>query len=398
MIIEILIALLLGVSAGTITGLIPGIHVNLISLLVFAFSVFLLQHIAPFTLVVFIVAMAITHTFLNFIPSIFLGAPDSDTALSVLPGHRLLLKGKGYEAVKLTLFGSYGSLLLLIAISPFFIFFLPKIYPFIQQYIPFILLLASAFLIAKDRKKFWSFFLFLLSGVLGFATLNLLPLKQPLLPLLTGLFGCSMLSISFVKKVTIPKQKITSKQISKKELKTAFSSSLISGPLCSFLPGLGAAQAAVLGSSFSKLSEKGFLVLLGAINTLVMGLSFTTLYTISRARSGAAVFSGKLLSEFTLNHLIVLLPVVLIAGSFSVFLTLAFSRLFAKNVEKINYPKLCTLMIIFLFAINFFLSGPYSLLVLITATALGVTALELGVKKMHLMGCLILPIVIFFLL
>ena len=98
---QILTAVLLGIFAGIITGLIPGIHINLISLLLVSLSGYFLGFTHPLILGVFIISMAVTHTFLDIIPSIFLGAPDADTALAVLPGHRLLLKGMGYEAVKI---------------------------------------------------------------------------------------------------------------------------------------------------------------------------------------------------------------------------------------------------------------------------------------------------------
>ena len=54
--------------------------------------------------------MAITHTFIDFIPSIFLGAPDEDSVLSILPGHKLLLKGYAYTGIILTLYGSATAL------------------------------------------------------------------------------------------------------------------------------------------------------------------------------------------------------------------------------------------------------------------------------------------------
>jgi len=42
-------------------------------------------------------------------PSIFLGAPEADTALAVLPGHALLMEGRGEEAVRLSAIGSARS-------------------------------------------------------------------------------------------------------------------------------------------------------------------------------------------------------------------------------------------------------------------------------------------------
>ena len=102
-----------------------GIHINLVALLLFISSGFLLQFTTAEVLVVFIISMAITHIFLDFIPSIFLGAPEESTALSVLPGHSMLLEGKGYEAVRLTTFGSYAGLIIMIIITPPF-YFIPE--------------------------------------------------------------------------------------------------------------------------------------------------------------------------------------------------------------------------------------------------------------------------------
>ena len=112
MLIEILIVILFGCIAGTITGLIPGVHINLVAVSIFALSPFLLKFTSPLILSIFIVSMSITHTFTDFIPSCFLGAPESETALSVLPAHRLLLKGRAYEAIFLTVVGSLFSIII----------------------------------------------------------------------------------------------------------------------------------------------------------------------------------------------------------------------------------------------------------------------------------------------
>ena len=46
-----------------------------------------------------IVSTGTVHTFLNYIPSALIGAPDGDTALSLLPGHRMLLSGNAARGV-----------------------------------------------------------------------------------------------------------------------------------------------------------------------------------------------------------------------------------------------------------------------------------------------------------
>jgi putative membrane protein len=103
--IEILISVFLGVVCGLVTGLLPGIHINLVGTILVSFSAGIFLKLNPIFLVVFIVSLAIAHTFFDFIPSIFLGCPDTETQLSILPGHQMLKEGKGYEAVMLTAYG-----------------------------------------------------------------------------------------------------------------------------------------------------------------------------------------------------------------------------------------------------------------------------------------------------
>src|SRR3989338_4300814 len=107
--IEVAVALFLGILIGIFTGIAPGIHINLVSVLVVASAPFLLQFTSALSLVVFIISLAITHTFLDTLTTIYLGAPDEAQALNVLPGHRLLMKGAGHSAVLYTIMGSLGS-------------------------------------------------------------------------------------------------------------------------------------------------------------------------------------------------------------------------------------------------------------------------------------------------
>lgn len=125
MIIELIIALILGITAGTLTGLIPGVHINLVSLLLLISSPALLVYFPTLALVVFIVSMSVTHTLIDFIPSIFLGCPNEDTSLAVLPGHKFLQQGRGYEAVVLALIGGITGIIIILAITPLFIILLP---------------------------------------------------------------------------------------------------------------------------------------------------------------------------------------------------------------------------------------------------------------------------------
>ena len=397
--IEIFIALFIGIFFGVLMGLLPGIHPNLVSTLIFSLSIFFLKYTSPLNLAIIIISMSIVNTFLNAIPSIFLGAPDETTVLSVLPGHRMLLKGQGYAAVILTVLGSLFSLILVILLTPLLLISIKYIYPLIEKYIGYILIIVCIFLISREKKSiFWSFTVFMLSGILGLAVLTLPIIREPLFPLLSGLFGTSVLIMSLYTKVIIPEQKTEFPEIGTKELTKATLSSTFVGTISSFLPGLGPAQAAIIGSQITKLTDKGFLVLVGGLNTVNMVVSFITLYIIDKARNGSVVIISKLLNSFSLNNLILFLGCSLFVAGISVLITKYFTKLFSKFIVKVNYSILCLSVISLIVILAIWLSGFIGLFVLIVSTALGLIPTLKNIGKNHLMGCLLLPVILYFLL
>jgi len=411
MLIEIILALLLGITAGTFTGLIPGIHINLIAVILLGISASLLKIASPLIIVIFIISMAITHTFLDFIPSIFLGAPDEDSILSILPGHQLLLKGRAYQAIILTLYGSLTALIIILIFTPVFLYILPIVYPYVQRIMWIILILVSAYLIYSEKdKKLWALIIFLFAGFLGIASLNI-NIKEPLLPLLTGLFGASNLLISINKNTQIPPQKITPLKkikLSKKSITKSSLASIIASPFTAFLPGLGASQAALIGKEVlgdKSLNQREFLFLLGAINTIVMGLSFVTLYSIQKTRTGAAVAISKIIPDFTLSNLFLFIGIIIMVGIASFFIAVNISKIVSKNIHKINYKNLSITILISLGIITLLFSdmfnilgGLVGLLIFIISTSLGVFTILTGVRRIHLMGCLLIPTILFYMI
>lgn len=401
MLIQLILFLFLGIVFGTITGLIPGIHINLIGVFLVSLSASFLAFLNPLYFIAFIVSMAITHTFIDFIPSIFLGAPDTDTELSILPGHELLNQGQGYQAIILTTYGSLIAVFVLVLIAWPSIFTISKIYNIIEILIPYLLITASTVLIFLERKKLSALGVFLLTGLLGiiiFQLGNQELLNQPLLPLLTGLFGGSTLLLSIKNKSKIPSQKISKPKI--KFLKPLIGAGIAS-PLCSFLPGLGSGQAAVIGNSLlgkSSTTKKEFLILLGTTNTLVMGFSFIALFTISRTRTGAAVAIQDILGNFSIKILILILSVVFISGIASFFLTIFLAKIFSKRIEHVNYTFLSTLTLVILMIIVLLISGFLGIIVLILSTLTGIYCIGLKVRRTHMMGCLLLPTILFYLI
>ncbi|MBS3130923.1 tripartite tricarboxylate transporter permease [Candidatus Woesearchaeota archaeon] len=403
MFLELLLAASLGIFAGIFTGLTPGVHINLVAILVVSSASYLLGIFSLASLGVFIIAMAITHTFLDTIPAIFLGAPEADTALGVLPGHKLLLQGRGYEAVKLTIVGSFFSFLLALAFFPLFIWIVPRVYEGLQKWIAWILIVIMAYMILGERSneaRLYAAVVFLLSGILGAFVFNFPNLNQPLFPLLSGLFGISMLIVSLSDNAQIPKQYITDEiRLGKWQSFKALLSATFSGSLVSFFPGLGPAQAAIIGSNtMGKTNNYTFLVLVGGINTVNMLVSLVSLYTIDKARNGAVLAMQQIIDKVDFNMLILFIGTSLFAAGIATFLTLYISRVFSNVISHVNYKVLTLSIITFIVALTFYFSSFMGLLILITSTAIGIIPNVVNVKRSHAMGCLILPVILFFLL
>ncbi len=401
MFFEILFALLLGCVAGTITGLVPGIHINLVSVFLVSISGYFLGFTGPLVLSVFIISMSVVHTFLDSIPAIFLGAPDSDMVMGVLPGHQLLLKGRGFEAVKLTVIGSFFSLIIVIIILPFIPSFVQKAYNLLRPFIGYILILVVVFMIIKENnlvQKWWGSYIFALSGIMGIFVLNMPNMKQPLFPLLSGIFGVSSLIISMIQKVKIPNQSFDEKiHVSFSKKVRVLVAAVFSGSLTGIFPGLGAAQASIIGMEVvGNIGNYAFLILIGGINTVNFVFSLATFYTLKKARNGAIVAVMEIIGDIKMNELLLFLCVALIAGSIAVFLAMGLTRIFSKFVRIVNYNGLCTAIISFIVLLSFIFDGFVGVFVLGVATFLGMLAPLLNVKRSHAMGVLLLPVILYF--
>ena len=384
---------------GVITGLTPGLHINLVALILFSISPILLGYTNVVAVASFIIAMSITHTFTDFISATYLGAPSDDTALAVLPAHRMLLEGMGHEAVKLTVIGSLLCLIIVILLSPLLIFIVPLIFSYLKNYIGWLLLAVVIFMILREEnlnKRFWAFVVAALSGILGLIVFNVPNLKDPLLPMLSGLFGVSVLFLSLTQKVTLPIQRTTEMiKVKTGNMMKALGSGVFSGSLVSIFPGLGPAQAAVLaGQIVGKIDVFSYLILVGGINTVSMVLSLITLFTIEKARNGSIIVVQQLLQNIDINALILFLSVALIAGGIATFLTLYVSKVFSTIMNKLNYSILSILIILFIGAMVIYFSGFIGVLILITATFIGLIPNIVDVSRSNSMACLLIPIIL----
>lgn len=398
MIPELLLALLAGILAGTFTGLAPGIHINLLAALLIS-SLSFFAGVPPPALVAFIVAMSLTHVLIDIIPTIFLNVPEEDTFLALLPSQQFLLDGRAYEAVVLTLFGALLGLGLLVPITLLYLLALPSLYFSLTAFLPYLLVFLSLYIIFRDERPLLAAFVFSLAALLGLLTFRL-PVAQPLLPLLTGLFGCSALLLAFHAPPVLKRQQLLPLRActpTRRELRSATLASLLAAPLCSFLPGISSSHAATLGSECIEQNNRSFLLLIGAVNVLVMSLSFVVVFAIARARSGSAAAVQELLHSITLTDLFLMLLVTALTIALVFPLALFLTRRAMKLFNALPYRPLALAVLTLLTLLSLAFSGWLGLLVLFTATAIGIVCISSGVRRINLMASLIIPAALFYL-
>lgn len=344
--------------------------------------------------------MSVTHSFVDFVPSIVIGAPDSESFLSILPGHYFLGKGMGFYAIKLTVLGGLFSGIISIAMLPVFFLFVSRTISFIFPLIPIILslvLITMVFGESSWEKRGWAFIVVTLSATLGVLALRNFSIQNSIFPLVSGFFSASTLINSINRGHTINRQKLSNNNYSNNIAIKGSLLSSIGGAVVSLIPSIGSALAAFLLSKlFGKIRRAKYLIILGGINTANMIFSFFVLYLIGKTRTGSAV-AIKQLIELHEVHLFFIIAAVMIAIGISVFATEAIARQLLTSIQRINYKKLNIVVLFFLSLLVYLFSGFTGLLFFFISTGIGILAITSKVKRTNSMAFLMIPTILFYL-
>jgi len=276
------------------------------------------------------------------------------------------------------------------------------IYSLVNPVMGWILLFVSVFMILQERgieRRIWALAIYLIAGILGVITFTMPGLKHSLVALLSGLFGISTLIVSLYDNVNVPKQEVTEKIVlSRKELAKIIFVGTIAGGITGLFPGIGAAQAGIMGGQLvGKIKDYSYLVLNGGINTVNFMFSIVTLYSLEKARNGAVLVIMEIMDTISYYQLWLFLFVAVLVSGICVFLTLYIARWFSHLINYVNYKILCFSIIVFVSGFVFVLSGWKGFLIMTVSTALGILPPYVNVRRNHCMGCLLLPVTLFFL-
>ena len=421
---------LLGMGTGAVTGLAPGLHVNNVAAVVLAtrasWIAFVLGPWAgedPGTLGVllscYLLATAVSHGIFDFVPSVFLGAPTEETALSILPGHRMLLSGEGARAVSLAARGAVlGTALAAAALVPLRLLlgspvglaaaFRPWSPFFLAGMLVALVLTEARFGRRRARRVVRAVWVQILAGLLGLATLRGPAWFDPnaaLFPLFSGLFGFPTLVVSlWTRPGEVPAQRTEPlSPLSRSEAGQALRGSL-AGAAVSWLPGLSggaAATLAALGTS-RKMSPSGFMVVLGAVSTSTAVLSVSVLFMIGRARSGVAAAVQELLGEagswsspFAVPAPVVWLVLAsVLAAVVTAPLASHLAGALAPRLARWDPRVLSAVTLTALSALILLATGPAGLGLAGLAALVGALPVRIGVRRVQLMASLLVPVLV----
>ena len=464
LVLAVAVFTLLGVAAGVVTGLAPGLHVNNVALLLLAsraaFEALVLAAFpsaGPEELIAilssFVMGAVVGHSFLDFVPSVYLGAPEEKTALSVLPGHRLLLAGEGHVAVRLAARGGIAGVAAAVALLlPLRLFLGSPVdaYERAKGFIAFLLVGIASLLIlserarsvktrtgeerrtgSRNRQRGIAALLFVAAGLLGYAVLdtnlltawNWFPFGRSsadlgtliLFPLFTGLFGFATLLLSSSSRSVVPPQDLSAEsRVAGRSVARGVLSGSVAGALVSWLPGLSSGAATALaqllsrgrGEGASPQSLREFMVALGSVSTATAVFTVAVLFIIDRARSGAAVAIRELNAGPVAPWepatqmpalLVTLLVSAIVAALVAYPVTIACSRLAARRIHRVRYDLLARGVLAILAVLILVLAGAAGLMIAVVAGVLGLVPPLAGVKRVHLMGSLIVPVVLLYL-
>jgi len=398
MFLELFLGGLCGFVLGMVTGLIPGLHVNLATAITVSLSApFLL--LQPYFFAALLVSAMISHNLFDFIPSVFLGAPDEADAISVLPAQKMLLLGRGVEAVYFSVIGAVAGAIIMAIISIPFWILLPVLYQMSRNFIGVALLILPFVMLLREQrqKRFFAFILIILSACLGVATFSF-ALKDPLLPLLSGLFGISVLLGNFSSSSKIPPQLLDLPDISIRKI--IFSSGIGSlvGALLNIFPGVGPSQASILSLSITNTKRNELVIAsVSAVSTGSIFGSIIALSAISKARNAPLVMLQNIVSvSGELTIAIMLLAICVLA--FSALAVVFVSPFLVGIIAKFDYKTITFGILGLIFILVIWRSGIIGLLILFSGACIGVSAHKAEIGKNHLMACLLLPTAGYFLL
>jgi putative membrane protein len=448
MLFSLLVCSLAGVCAGFGAGLIPGLHMNNIAAALTAYSGAALALFtllgktlgsgdAPILIACFICAALVGHLFAESVTSTYLGIPSGDV-VSVLPAHRLARAGMGDAAVSASADGSLGGVLIasLFLVPVCLLMGNPVgLYRLLGSAMGFIMIFFSGVLLFSEgsgrrgRKRARSVvratLIFFASGTLGVIVLCSqfyscdipeVPFRQGafvlrsslLLPMFAGLYGIPGLLLGLRSERVMDTTAHREETCPHAPRWRDWMTSALGGIIVGWMPGMTAGSSATLcAPSVREYSDETemrsslrFIWMYSSVSASGAVFAVGALFTILRARSGsmdaAQYFLAGRIDPGNLTDNITLLSMLLVSMLIAAFVGHWLISLLNPRLHRVRAtmcsPRLALASLVFICLFSLALTGTRGALVMATAATLGLIPPMAGIRRIQLMGCLLVPI------
>jgi putative membrane protein len=343
-------------------------------------------------------AAGVTHTFLDVVPALTFGVPDAAMAASALPGHRLVLGGRGREALRLSVVGSTVAVVAAMPLALPVTKLMTAAYPTLQANLTAILGTIALTLVATEetaRARFGGGLALAASGALGWYTLDLSP-SAPLdaggilAPLFAGLFGAPVL-LDAMRGGGVPPQDDTTIALSRRLLGRTALGGTLAGASVAYLPGVSsaiAATGALIGIP-DRAGERGFIVATSAVNTANTVFALFALVALGTPRTGVLVALNRAKVPVAVPTL---LAAVALAAAVAAVAVVVLGDRYLRVVGALDYTRVSVAVLAALVVLSALFAGLTGVAAFLVATVVGLLPPRFGARRVHLMGVLLVPI------
>lgn len=454
---SVLVSAFSGTALGFLAGLVPGLHMNNIAAAVTAYGSAALAFFgsisfaavpngAGISVSCFISSALVAHIFSESVVSTYVGIPDEDV-VSVLPAHRLAKAGLGTLAVRSSAEGALAGVLYGVALvfpvcalmgTPLLAYdAISKLMPFVVSIFILLLVVSEGYPSLRFRhhvkghilRMVSAFAMVLASGLLGTVALltnyyaaplpdfpwisnEFVPRSSLLLPMFAGFFGVPSLLLSMGSRplpgITFARAYDGARPLSAREALTM----LLGGIMVGWLPGMTSGSATTACSpSMTEArvvedvsSASRFVWLYSAISASGAVMSVGALFVIQRARSGSmdavSLFVGGTFVEGAWFQSVPLMSAILLSMVVSSLLSRwaihRFLPVLSRSSKVLCSRALAVSSLVFVTGLCLSITGVRGALVMACSASLGMLTPIVGIRRIQLMGSLLVPIWILF--
>jgi len=394
-VLTLLVAISGGIGLGTVSGLVPGLHANTLALLLAATAG---SVPGPRVYVgAAMLAAGVTHTFLDVVPALSLGVPDPAMAAGALPSHRLVIEGRGREALRLSALGSAGAVVLAVPLAAPVTWLMVRLYPPVTGHLSLVLGAIGALLVLSEpdwARRVGGMLSLGASGGLGLLTLDAsvasaLPVADVLVPVFSGLFGAPVL-LAAIEGEGVPPQADPAVTTPRRTIAVLATVGTCCGAVVGYLPGVSSAVAATLALGLtSQRGPRAFVVTTSGVNTATAVFALFALVVFGDPRTGVLVALDRASVPLALPSL---LAAVAIAAAVAAILVPVLGDRYLRTVGRLDPARLSVGVLVGLVGLSALFAGPLGVGVFGAATLVGHLPPITGCRRATLMGVLLVPL------